>query len=306
MIRAGLFVFLLFMIPSGPCRAVQAPPGTPRLTVSATPSPVTVGGIVTLTLNCELPAGAHADSEIRGIEGLSVVKKEASGKRIVIKVIADTLEPLKIGPIELGYLDKDGKKGYVRAEALTVGVSSNMKGGSDSENLRAIKGIIPIKNPWIKRAAAAGLVLLVLAAAAAIFLAFRKWRGKGSPVLPSDPPHVRAEKEIEALLGERLFEKGHRKEFYFRFTEIIKRYIEAIRGFPAAEYTTEEIAQRILDQDRPILAVLRRADLVKFADETALPQRKDEDISCFLAYINVTAPKQEEPASGNNAGEGVK
>lgn len=292
----GLLITLLFA--SYPCLSfgVQMPAEAPGLTVSAEPSPVAVGGTVRLVLRYTLPPGAEIgkDPEIKGIEGLSISSKEAGKGRIVLKIIADSLDPIGTGPIELGYVNKEGRKEYLRTEGITVTVVSNIKGGADSGNLTPIKGIIPITKPWLKWAVIAGIMVFIVAVLMGIVHLLRKWRRSTSSETPADPPHVRAEKDIEALLRENLFEQGQQKEFYFRFTEIIKRYIEAIRCFPAAECTTEEIAQRVIEQDRPALSVLRYADLVKFADESATPMRKEEDVSCILAYIDVTSPKPEE------------
>jgi len=80
------------------------------------------------------------------------------------------------------------------------------------------------------------------------------------------------------------------KEFYFRFTEILKHYLESIRGFPAAEFTTEEIARSIADeQDRVLIPLLREADLVKFADSIPTQAGKEEDVQVALAYIRETS-----------------
>ena len=80
------------------------------------------------------------------------------------------------------------------------------------------------------------------------------------------------------LVAGRLFEKGEVKTFYFNFSEIIRRYMESIRYFPAAEMTTEEIVRRVGNnsQDQEILTLLRQADLVKFADAAPVtgPQNK--------------------------------
>ena len=49
-----------------------------------------------------------------------------------------------------------------------------------------------------------------------------------------DPPHVRAEKEIDNLIASGLFETGDVKAFYFIFSETIRRYMESIRRFPGS------------------------------------------------------------------------
>jgi hypothetical protein len=109
-----------------------------------------------------------------------------------------------------------------------------------------------------------------------------------------DPPHIQAEKEIDQLLADGLFEKGEVKTFYFIFSEIIRRYMESIRRFPAAEMTTEEIARHVgnTSQDQEILPLLRQTDLVKFADTIPTPDRKARDIETARTYIRQTCPMQ--------------
>ena len=88
------------------------------------------------------------------------------------------------------------------------------------------------------------------------------------------------------------FEKGRVKKYYFFFSEILRRYLESIRNFPAAEYTTEEIAKHIsAEPDRKLIPLLLQADLVKFADTVPTAARKEEDIKAALAYIRKTAPQ---------------
>ena len=123
-----------------------------------------------------------------------------------------------------------------------------------------------------------------------------------SPAMSQDPPHVWAKKEIEHLEAQRLFEKGQAKAFYFRFSEIIRKYLESLRGFPAAEFTTEEISSSInYEQDRKLLPLLRQADLVKFADATPTPARKEEEVKAALTYIHETSPDPE--AGDSSAGQ---
>ena len=93
-----------------------------------------------------------------------------------------------------------------------------------------------------------------------------------------------------------LFERGEVKAFYYIFSETIRRYMESIRRFPAVEMTTEEIARAIRanPSDQCILPLLKRADLVKFADSMPAPERKDQDVLAARTYIQQTRPKTEE------------
>ena len=125
----------------------------------------------------------------------------------------------------------------------------------------------------------------------------RKRRKKGTNASLQTPPHELDIEALKALDAQKLFEKGRIKDFYFGFSEILRRYLEAIRGFPAAEYTLEEIARAVKKkEDQPLLSLLRRADMVKFADSTTTTVRKDEDMETAFVYIQSTR----EPPSYNS------
>ena len=119
-----------------------------------------------------------------------------------------------------------------------------------------------------------------------------------------EPPYIRARKEIEQLEARGLFERGHIKEYYFVFSEVLRRYLESLRSFPAVEFTTEEIAHHIHnEQDRKLLLLLRQADLVKFADTIPTAARKEENIEEAFSYIRETGPAPENGHATNLPGE---
>ena len=74
-----------------------------------------------------------------------------------------------------------------------------------------------------------------------------------------EPPDRVALKELEDLDSSQIFERGEVKRYYFSLSEIIRRYMEKIRPFPAYELTTDEIASSIdNDEDRSIVKLLRQ------------------------------------------------
>ena len=255
-----------------------------------------VGGIVELCLKYRLSEGARlpAEPKIKGIEGLTTVDRQIRPGLIRIRLLVDQLGPWKTGELSLSYLDKEGKSQVLTTDPVSLKVTSNMGDKPAEAELRPIQGIIPTRPLWLKYLPwVAGLLGILLIVSVLFWWYKRRHKGK-PPVIPLVPPHIRAKKEIKELDAQRLFEKGHAKRFYFRFSEILRRYLGSLRGFPAVELTIEEIARSIdREQDRSLLALLRQADLVKFADRVPAPARKEEDVKTALSYIQETSPVRE-------------
>ena len=268
----------------------------PGLTASLDRDSARVGSKVILTLSYRLPEGAGFSDipEIKGLEDLTPMDREIGPDEIRITLLVDHLGSWKTGPISVSYLDKDGKTQVLTTDPLSLTVLSNLGEKPEEAELRPIQGIIPTTSLWWKYlpwvAGIAGLLLIVFG----LLWWYHRRRRKELSAMAQDPAHVWAKKEIEHLEAQGLFEKGQAKAFYFRFSEIVRQYLEAIRGFTAAEFTTEEITSCLdNEQDRKLLPLLRQADLVKFADTIPTPARKEEEVKTALTYINETSPARE-------------
>jgi hypothetical protein len=268
----------------------------PGLTASLDRDSARVGSKVILTLSYRLPEGAGFSDipEIKGLEALTPMDREIGPDAIRITLLVDQLGSWKTGPISVSYLDKDGKTQALTTDPVSLTVLSNLGEKPEEAELRPIQGIIPTTplwwkySPWI--AGIAGLLLIVLG----LLWWYHRRHRKALSAMAQDPAHVWAKKAIEDLEAQGLFEKGQAKAFYFRFSEIVRRYLEAIRGFPAAEFTTEEITLCLnSEQDRKLLPLLRQADLVKFADTIPIQARKEEAVNTALSYIHETSPGPE-------------
>jgi hypothetical protein len=227
---------------------------------------------------------------------LNIVERIVRPGEIKLRFIVDRLETFQTEPISLIYIDKGGNEQRIEAAPVTIAVLSNLGEKPEEATLRPIQDIMPSSSrwmpflPWITVAG----ILLCLA------IGWLWWRRKHRPgrimTATADPPHIQAEKEIDQLVTGGLFEKGDVKTFYFTFSEILRRYMESIRHFPAAEMTTEEIARYVgnTSQDQEILPLLRQADLVKFADTIPTPDHKVHDVEAARTYIRQTCPMQTE------------
>ena len=271
----------------------------PEMTASLVPNQTSVGGIVTLVLKFRLPKGSHVapEPQVSGLEGFLILdrqmvpdgsKKKEQGE-CRIRLMVTRLASGEVGPVSLSYMTAQGKTAAMEAAPVPLTVLSNLGDKPEAARLKPIYGIIPTEPVLMKYRfwILGGIALLLLGVAAEWWL--RKRRGKGAAVVDETPPHKLAIRGLKALDAQGLFEKGRIKDFYFGFSEILRRYVESLRGFPAAEYTLEEIARAVRKkEDQPLLGLLRRADMVKFADSTVTPAGKAQDMETAFAYIRST------------------
>ncbi|MBW1794894.1 MAG: hypothetical protein JRF30_04470 [Deltaproteobacteria bacterium] len=274
-----------------------------KLTASVESGAVRVGGTVVLNLRYQLPAGATLppDPKIGGLEGFTILNRLLEPQNTKLKILVDRLESFETGTLSVAYLDQEGKANELTTDPVSIKVLSNLGEKPEEAQLRPIQGIIPVTPFWLAYLPwGLGLVGLLLAGAA--FLWWHRRRTRIQDIEAEIPPHIRAQEEIEELEAQRLFEKGHTKAFYFRFSEILRHYLETLRGFPAAEFTTEEIASCIdNDQDRSLIPLLKHADVVKFADTVPTAARKEEEVKQALSYIRETGEALEVKMSGNGS-----
>jgi hypothetical protein len=308
--KIGFFILAVLAFPVTLWAAnLKEQPG-PGLRASLDRDAVRVGGIVSLTLKYQLPEGASLPKklEIKGFKDFTIIKRSVEEDQIRIKFLVDQLGSWKTDPITLAYLDREGKAQHLKTDPVSITVLSNLGEKPEEARLKPIQDIMPTKSRWLKYLPwAAGLMGLLLIVLGLVVWWTQRMRKKNHFKASQVPPHVRAKKEIVDLEAQRLFEKGDIKGFYFRFSEIMRHYLESIRGFPAAEFTTEEIASYVdNDQDRALLPILRQADLVKFADTVPTQAGKEEAVQRALSYIQETSPRPENSYSGESRGGSVQ
>jgi hypothetical protein len=266
----------------------------PRLSASVEKRTAAIGDTLWVTLAYALPEGArlNENAAIGGLKTLTISERTVAPGEMKLRILIDRLESFDLGPIVLPFIDRKGNEQEVAADKIPITVLSNLGEKPEEATLRPIQGIIPDRHEWSPYLLAAAVALVLLGIAGGFFWWRRRRRIMDVEARATDPPHVKAEKEIEELISSGLYEKGNVKAFYFFFSETIRRYMEAIRQFPAAEMTTEEIARFVKTDpsDQRILPLLKQADLVKFADLIPSPDRKDLDIQKVRAYIRQTRP----------------
>ncbi len=137
------------------------------------------------------------------------------------------------------------------------------------EDIRDIKGVVPVPHPW-------WWLWVVLALVVAGVVAWWLWKRR-KPVLTGKTPVALSPLEVALAALERLRQDNPPvEEFYTRLSDIVRHYIEDRFGLRAPERTTEEfLAEATLPAEHMALlgAFLQEADLVKFARHR--PGRQD-------------------------------
>ena len=146
--------------------------------------------------------------------------------------------------------------------------------------------------------------LLMLLAAGYALKRYLASRGKGFGDLfkpaPPLPPHVVAIQALEALHNQKLWQNNRHKQYYSGLTDILRTYIAARWGFGAMEMTSDEIIETMRPEELPdkarmdLTAILRDADLVKFAKATPEAEQNEADYLKAYYFVEETKPVEEE------------
>lgn len=265
----------------------------PKITVSADQTKIHTGDLINLSLKYFIPEGSTfaPETDLTGLEGLSIIGKEIIKNEIKLTLIIDKTAPFNIGPVSLSFKDNKGDFNIIRTEAIHIEVLSNLGNKPAEAQLKPIMDIIPTYPLWLKLLLWAIGILLLLSIGTGLYYWRTRKRKEIIKQMSIKPPHVTAKQELEKLKSMNLIERGQYKDFYFRFSEILRQYLERLRGFPAAEFTTEEISRRIKNErDRKLMPLLREADLVKFADAIPTKAKNEEDVRLAFEYIRETTP----------------
>ena len=166
------------------------------------------------------------------------------------------------------------------------------------------KGIADIKPiieaPWTFREALP-IILWILLAIVVIGIAYYvyyRWKNN-KPIIPLPkkpiiPAHIIANKELDKLQQQKLWQNGEIKEYYSRLTDIFRTYLENRMHFGAMEMITDEIMTELKKKeiDKDLLEqtrkVLDTSDFVKFAKIQPLATENEEAFHWASEFVKTT------------------
>jgi hypothetical protein len=180
----------------------------------------------------------------------------------------------KIPPMKILFWKKGeegGKRHEMESEELIITVKSLLPENAAALMIKEIVPPVQLPEPaqwWLY--GAIGVAILAASGGFVCFL-WRRGRANGEAAF-RQAAHEIAYEGLEALLAEKLIEKGDVKTFYLRLSGVLRYYIENRFGLRAPERTTEEFLRDLRSTDvlgpshKDLLrAFLQHCDMVKFA-----------------------------------------
>ncbi len=207
-------------------------------------------------------------------------------------------------------MNPDSSVDYVfTADPVDVNIHSILKGAVSPE-LKPIKGPVPVKIPlpW-KRIIFAGLLVVLIAGLIWTWKRrvpkVRSEAGSWEITEPADSVALRKLRELDDKYRDDV------KEFYVRLSHILRQYVENSMYVKTLEMTTEQIrANRELfpfedELWTPLITLLERADLIKYARHVPAPEMLNRDLNWSREFVHNTLkywkPEQIQTPAGNEA-----
>ena len=204
--------------------------------------------------------------------------------------------PFEIPSITVTFKDEQGNDVTVKTEPFTMNIAESTL----SEELED-EFLEPIAPPGMERkdlmrllAWCGGILLVLLLVAGSLWRTLRNRRVNVTPPLT---PYEIAQRDLEALLAEKLPEAGEYKRFYERISGILREYLENRFDVKAPRLTTEEFLQlltttpELVREHRDLLQkFLSACDLVKFAGEVPDSPEIAQITTACRTFLDTTQP----------------
>ena len=294
---------------------------TPTVTARVEPDSIMIGDRFDYVIDVEkdlvqvveFPVFDPRDGKIELVENCPVDTLERDGRRLKLRkryrLAAFDEGKYNLGAAQVLYADKNildtlRSTDSVYLEVATFQIDSTSQSIYDLKPQRTL----PLRAEEITGYLFGGLFLLLNLAALLFALRYHlSKRGKHLSDLfkpaPPAPPHVEAIRALEGLHNQKLWQNNKHKAYYSGLTDILRRYLAGRYGIGALEMTSDEIIDAVRPLDLPrksameLTALLREADLVKFAKATPEAARNEEAYQWAYYFVEETKPVEEQPSA---------
>ena len=266
-----------------------------------------------LVQTTHFPTFSAKDGMVELVEELPVDTLKRDGRRLRIakryRLAAFQEGLINMGAAGVVYADKNIVDTLYAADSVYLKVAT-FQIDSTSQSIFDLKPQqnLPFKVAEIKSYLLWGLLALVVLVALMVALdRYLKARGRRLGDLfkpaPPQPPHVIAIAALEALHHQKLWQNNKHKLYYSLLTEILRTYIAGRWGVSAMEMTSDEIIAAMRSVELPdkarmdLTAILRDADLVKFAKFAPEAEQNENDYQKAYYFVEETKPIEENPSA---------
>ncbi|MFC1586286.1 BatD family protein [Fibrobacterota bacterium] len=280
-------------------------------------SEITIGDRLRYEINVHYPASGILElPSVLGNLGSFEVKqydvseptKTAAGRERTWEFVLSTFTvgQYTIPPQLVEYTpENDTVRQVIYTEPIVINVKrtspETVKDIADITGLAVLKA--GINKFWI-------LLLVVLAGgcAMAVWIYHRRKQSRNMTP-PPKPPYEEAVLLLEQLKKEGLPARQLHKQYCFRLSEILRRYLTRRFAIDALESTTEEFLEKITSIDLTqaqrdrIDGFCRKTDPVKFADFSLTQEEAAEAFKAVDTIVHQTRPRREQD---ENAGKKTK
>ena len=291
--------FLLIAYPDSP--AVE---NVARVSVSVDKSPVYIGDRIRYTISVSAPKEIELKfPEIESRIGEFTVRESGVSKPEKTSGAIEyskwhILTTYKTGrqmiPQQIVRYKFEGKGEWtsVKTDFVKVEVKSLLAEDPKAKDIRDIKGILGVRSDVAIK------ILIALSGLAAVLLAVyifaKKILSRGRRLAPKTADAI-AYEELERIKMSALLAEGKAKEYYYRLSSCLRRYLENRFSLRAPEMTLEEflLAVRdsaVLDESRKNLLkdFLENSDMVKFAKYSATRKEAESAFDFVKRFIDET------------------
>jgi len=314
---------------ASPLLTLTAAAQTPVVRAYIEPDTVRVGDCFTYTIEVErdlaqvaefptfTPRRAEGEADVELVEELPVDTLAREGRMLRLRK-RYRMQAFDEGRINMGrgavlYADKNIVDTLYAPDSVYLNVAlfeidSTAQGPQD---LKPQKGM-PFRMGEVSGYLLWGLFGLALLAAliyGAKRLLAHYGKGFGDLFKPAPPlpPHVVAIRALEALHHRKLWQNGKFKHYYSELTDILRTYLVGRYGIGAMEMTSDEIVEALRavpEEELPkkasmdLTAILRDADLVKFAKAEPDAEQNENDYTKAYYFVEETKLQEAEPSEG--------
>ena len=287
----------------------QEPAGQLKASVDATE--ITVGDVVTLSLNVQHPSSVKLAFPSFGNEfGEWVVRNVKSippknlnnGHQedgLQIQLAVYKTGEFEVPALEVELIKSSGERSVLVSQPIKIKVESVLTG--QEQDLKGLKAQAEIRPDYLP------FLFFLAALVFALFLLYRligylrKRRKPGLMEARDTRTHEQIARDaIQALLSRKLVEQGFFKQFYLELSEISKRYLGRKLNILSLERTSEEFTRDLRKTSlasadfQRVREFLMDCDLVKFAKYHPSQEETQEILAhAFLIIDSVAASERD-------------